>query len=283
MRMIRFLPIFACVCLAASPVSAKPSSKPAMDRQSMEKAARKACLTGDYRKGVDILADLFVETKDITHIFNQGRCFQQNHRWEDALDRFSEYQRKATDLSASDQAEVEKYIADCKAQIQQGQHAPAASTPPLASVAPAVPASPPEGPTSTSVSAPPASVSSTTLTTPAAETSRPGSGLRAAGIVAGAVGVAGIITGVVMALKTQSNVNNMYSNGYSPSAESSRKSYETWGWVGYGVGAAGIVAGTTMYLLGWSAGRSSLAATRLSLLPAIGHDGAMLLLQGGIQ
>jgi hypothetical protein len=279
--MIRFLPVFVLVFLPvlASPALAKPAN-----RQAMEKAARKACLTGDYRKGVDILADLFIETKDETYIFNQGRCFQQNHRWEDALDRFNEYQRKATNLSPSDQGEVEKYIADCKAQIQQSQpQVPAAATPPPAAVASPAPVTPPEGAAAASTSAPLASGPSATLTTPAAEASRPGSGLRTAGIVVGAVGVAGIITGVVMALKTQSNVDNMYSNGYSPSAESSRKSYETWGWVGYGVGAAGIVAGTTMYLLGWSAGRSGAAETRLSLLPAIGHDGAMLLLQGGIQ
>jgi hypothetical protein len=281
--MILLLPIFVFLPVLASPALAKPANRQAMDRQAMEKAARKACLTGDYRKGVDILADLFVDTKNNTYIFNQGRCFQQSHQWVDALDRFTEYQRKATNLPADEQAEVEKYIADCKAQIQQSQPpVPAQPTPPAA-VASTAPVLPPEGPTATSASAPPASGPSATLTTPAAETSRPGAGLRTAGIVAGAVGVAGIITGVVLALKTQSNVDNMYSNGYSPSAESSRKSYETWGWVGYGVGAAGIVAGTTMYLLGWSAGRSGATETHLSLLPAIGHDGAMLLLQGGIR
>jgi len=262
-----FLPVLASTALA----------KPA-NRQAMEKAARKACLTGDFHKGIDILADLFIETKDQTYIFNQGRCLQQNHQWAEAVDRFSEYQRKATKLSASEQAEVEKYIADCKAQIQQSQPpVPAQPNPPPATVASSVSALPPEGPITAPAFGPTANLATVAAASP------PGSGLRTAGIVAGAVGVAGIVTGVVMALKTQSNVNNMYSNGYSPAAESSRKSYETWGWVGYGIGAAGIVAGTTMYLLGWSAGKSSTADTRLSLLPTIGHDGAMLLLQGGIQ
>ena len=68
--------------LLVSPAVAKP-----VNRQTLEKAAKKACITGDYRKGIDILGDLFVETNDATYVFNQGRCFQQNHRWEEALDR----------------------------------------------------------------------------------------------------------------------------------------------------------------------------------------------------
>ena len=37
-----------------------------------EKAAKKACAVGDFQKGVDILADLFVETDDPGWIYNQG-------------------------------------------------------------------------------------------------------------------------------------------------------------------------------------------------------------------
>ena len=55
------------------------------NRQSQEKAARKACLTGDYATGVSILADLFVESKDPLYIFNQGRCMEQNSRYKDAI------------------------------------------------------------------------------------------------------------------------------------------------------------------------------------------------------
>jgi hypothetical protein len=62
----------------------------AASRQAQERAARKACLSGDFAKGVDILSELFVETKNTTWIFNQGRCFQQNRRYEDAIARFHE-------------------------------------------------------------------------------------------------------------------------------------------------------------------------------------------------
>lgn len=281
MRMIRFLPIFACVCLAASPVSAKPSSKPAMDRQSMEKAARKACLTGDYRKGVDILADLFVETKDTTYIFNQGRCFQQNHRWEDALDRFSEYLRKETNLPADEQAEVDRYIADCKAHLSEGLPPvqPAAPSPVVAATAQ----------TATPMSAPPAPTSDNLSTTVAASANepRPGSGLRLSGLVVGAMGGAGVLAGVVLSLKAQSltdQLNNRPKGSpYDQGTDSSRETYRTWGFVGYGLGAAGILAGATAYLLGWRGVKQASPTARVSLIPVVGPDGSVLSLQGAFQ
>jgi hypothetical protein len=88
--------------------------------------------------------------------------------------------------------------------------------------------------------------------------------------------------GVLLDLKTHSLVNDMYSTGYDAGKESSRKSYETWGWVSYGVGAAGIVAGITMYLLGRSRGEEAASGARVSLLPVVSPDRAMLVLQGGI-
>ena len=56
-------------------------------RQSQDKAARKACLSGDYSKGVAILADLFVETREPIYVFNQGRCFEQNLQYLEAIGR----------------------------------------------------------------------------------------------------------------------------------------------------------------------------------------------------
>jgi glutamine amidotransferase-like uncharacterized protein len=44
-------------------------------------------------------------------LFNQGCCFEQNNRYEEAIARFREYLRKATDASAADKAVVVKHIA----------------------------------------------------------------------------------------------------------------------------------------------------------------------------
>jgi hypothetical protein len=66
----------------------------AEDQKVKERAARKACLSGNFAQGVEILSDLFIDTRDPTYIFNQGRCFEQNNRYDEALGRF--LQRGAT-------------------------------------------------------------------------------------------------------------------------------------------------------------------------------------------
>jgi hypothetical protein len=95
------------------------SSAVAASRTAREREARKACLKGDYAKGVGILADLFVETMDATYIFNQGRCFEQNRRYEDAVGRFDEFLRAAGKLGAEDRAMAEEHIVDCKRKLAE--------------------------------------------------------------------------------------------------------------------------------------------------------------------
>jgi hypothetical protein len=72
-----------------------------------EKAAKKACAAGDYKEGVEILAGLYVDTDDPTYVYNQGRCYQQNHQWRSAVDRFREYLRKRPKARAAEKADVE--------------------------------------------------------------------------------------------------------------------------------------------------------------------------------
>ncbi len=102
-----------------------------------ERAARKACLLGDVRKGTEILADLYLDTKNPTHIYNQGRCFEQNGQNEQAILRFREYLRKAENLPAADAKAVEKKIKDLE---EKGSAAaPAAGPASAGSPAAAVP------------------------------------------------------------------------------------------------------------------------------------------------
>src|SRR5512142_3383585 len=62
--------------------------------ESKERAAQKTCLAGDYAKGVAILAELYMRTRDANYIYNQARCFEQNGKYEEAIARFREYQHK---------------------------------------------------------------------------------------------------------------------------------------------------------------------------------------------
>jgi hypothetical protein len=61
-----------CVVLFATG-SARAGGIDARERQ-----AKRACMLGDTKKGVEILTDLYLDTSDATYIFNQGRCYEQN-------------------------------------------------------------------------------------------------------------------------------------------------------------------------------------------------------------
>jgi anti-sigma factor RsiW len=235
-----------------------------------EKAAQKACALGDYQKGVDILADLLVGSDDPNYIYNQGRCYEQNSRWEQAINRFREYLRKDANLSDGDRAEAERHISDCEkalAQVAQAAQPPAVLPPPVAPAeAPApAPAPPPVTPDVSTKPAPPTSDGSQ------------GKGLRTAGIICAAVGLAAIGTGVGLALKTQDMSSDANKNGGTTQAqENLRKSLETWGWVSYGVGAAAIATGAVLYIAGWPSDKSP----NVALLPALAPDGASMVLRG---
>jgi hypothetical protein len=243
----------------AGPASAgKPLSKAAR-----EKAAKKACAMGDAQKGADILTDLLVEFNDPNYIYNQARCYQQNNLFSQAISRFREYLRKAKNISESDRAETERQIADCEQSL-----APASpTTPPPASAISPVPTTHPETRIQATESVATKVPSNPEPSAPAAGR---GKGLRVAGIVVAAVGVAAVGTGVGLALKSQS----LSTKDYSQSREDERASLKTWGLVSYGVGAAAIVTGAVLYVLGWPSDPSS----GVALLPA--PDGASILLRG---
>jgi hypothetical protein len=241
-----------------------PPAVAAEDSRARE--ARTACLSGDYAKGVSILSELFVSTRVSTYIYNQGRCFEQNARYREAIARFQEYLRVAKDAPADERAEAEKHIADCR--VQLAQESPSPTTASLTPAAPPVASSPPE------VSAAPAVDS---LSGSVASTSEPGSGLRTAGILVAAAGGAALVTAVALNVKANgmAGAYGTY-NGYTDRKEEQRQSYETWGWVGYGAGAACVATGALLYYFG-SRGNSSPA---VALLPSA--DGAALVVRGSL-
>lgn len=255
---------------------AKPAS--AANRQAQERAARKACLTGDPAKGVAILADLFLDTRDATYIFNQGRCLEQNRKYEDAIARFEEY-LVATDaaLSREDREAAKKHIATCRETLAQERGSSSATTVPQPSPPPPLPPAP----------TPPPEPSQPIVVQPQPEPQPPAThgraGLRTAGIVTASVGVAAVVAAVVLNVKANSMVNDMEAtaNGYSSAKANDRKTYETFSWVGYGVGAACVATGAVLFGIGLKSGGSS--STSVALLPAVGPGQAGALLTGGFK
>jgi hypothetical protein len=261
MRFLRMVIIFVGLMLAWSPAWAG-------GQEARERAARKACLTGDFSKGVDLLAELFLDTKDITYIFNQGRCFEQNRRYEEAVGRFREYLVKGSSLGREEKADAEKHLSVCLSYLGKTD----ANQPFVAEEHKAGPVSAPttssEGLTSATPLLKPQPPAIGESSPQAGQSSR-GASLRTIGIVAATVGVAGVAMGILLNVK----VNSMSSDlekpyNYTRSADSTRQTYKTIGWVGYGVGAAGIVAGAALYFLGRSKAEE-LAGNNVTLAPAI--------------
>lgn len=257
--------IVLAVLLINSPTASAAS------KQSRERAARKACLSGDYNKGMDILADLFVETQDAIYIFNQGRCLEQNQQYKDAIARFQEFLRTdaVRKLKTEDKASAENHIVACKQSIAEQVAQTPVSPPPVVVTPPPAPAPAPE----------PAPV---IIVQPEARPTdaHPGSGLRTTGIVLASVGVAALGAGLGLNLLANKKISDMESqtDGYSNGKNSSQKTTVTLSWVGYGVGAACIATGAILYGVGLKA--RSKSTDNIALVPSLGSGQAGAALVG---
>lgn len=231
----------------------------AQENDPRVREARTACAAGDVSKGVRLLAELYTETDDPLWVFNQGRCHQQQGQLQPAVNRFREYLRKTTGATSADvrltRGEAEGYIREMESELNRDR--------------PAEPVSPPRG------SAP-----------PVGEGGRPR--LQTLGIVAGAVGVAGVLTGATFGVLTRRAQERADDGaGQAPlvpvdgtraiasTAEDGRR-YERLQWIGYVAGAAGIVTGVTLYLLG----RRESSEPR-PVVPAVTTDGRSVVLWVG--
>ena len=249
----------------------------ASSRQVRERAARKACLAGDYAKGMDILSDLFLETQDPVYIFNQGRCLEQGQQYKDAIARFQEYLRtgETHKLKPDDEAAANKHIVACKENLANQTTEAQPATAPAPFTSPTAMAPPPPGQTSTaSIPAP-----SVTQPEPQQAPASTRSGLRVAGIATAAIGVAALGAGVafnVLANNTAGDIESTL-DGYA-AKKSTRDSYVTLAWVGYGVGAACVVAGAVLYGIGLRVGSTS--STNVAFVPAFGAGQAGAALVG---
>ena len=87
----------------------------AQEEDPREAEAQKECLAGNARRGIELLAQLYVETSNPNFIYNQGRCYEQNGKMDEAILSFREYLRKLGTPTAEEKADVERHIAECDA------------------------------------------------------------------------------------------------------------------------------------------------------------------------
>jgi hypothetical protein len=248
--------------------------------------ARKDCLTGKVEAGVALLADLFAETSNPNFIYNQARCYEQNGRVEDAINRFREYLRVAKNITAEEKADVDQHIAGCRA--MQAEQQAAKETPAKPSeAAPAAPL------TRSEALVPPAPRAETALAKTAppsppvvseAEKFQPAPGgprARLTGAVVGGVGIAALVTGGIFSYLVSSAKHEAEDNAsrkiYDSSLDGRGQTYETLQWLCYGTGAALVATGVVFYVIGV---RRSRAASTVSLQPSIAPSQGTVLLRG---
>jgi hypothetical protein len=260
----------AKMLLSATVLLASIGQASAASTRALERAAKKACLAGDPAKGVEMLAELYVQTNDITWIFNQGRCFEQNRRYEDAIGRFREYLVKGNKtLSAADKDDAQNHIDLCqsylpKPELPKPEQRPAevpkpAPNPPMV-----------RGPEPSLTQVP-------TVEQASGSGTPPGRGLRIAGITVAAVGVASLAAAVILNVKANSLADDLNQpTGYDRDKVSERSDYATASWVGYAVGSACVVGGAILYYLGYRSGSSPPVA----LGPTVGPGQAGVNLYG---
>jgi hypothetical protein len=133
--------------LCHSPVALAASKK--ADKREVE--ARHAFAAGRYQEAADLFAELYAEKPHPTYLRNIGRCYQNLHQPDQAINAFHDYLRQAKDLSSAEKAEVNGYIAEMEAlkKKQDKEKALAAPPPPPApspSPAPPPPVIPAAGP-----------------------------------------------------------------------------------------------------------------------------------------
>jgi hypothetical protein len=94
---------------------ATPAWGQTQDLRQIKLQAQEDCLSGKTDSGVALLAKLYALTGQPNYIYNQGRCYEQAARPEDAINKFREYLRVAKNASASERADAEKHIVECRA------------------------------------------------------------------------------------------------------------------------------------------------------------------------
>ena len=239
--------------------------------------AKAACAAGQVDKGIALLAELYAETDQISWVYNQGRCYQQNGRPEEAINRFREYLRRDDGTNPRYKAEAEQFITELEQELRQ---APAATTPapqpvPEAIAAPAPIESPPPTP-------PVLPASDPETTAPAVSADSSGGdrrGRRALFISSAALAGAGVValTGAILSgVKVQSLEDetkdwtawDWMHMGEAHEDEADR--YEVFQWIGYS--AAGLAfagSGLCLYLAMRDSGTTTETST-LSFLPLLG-------------
>jgi tetratricopeptide (TPR) repeat protein len=262
-RALSGLLVLAVTAAAANDALAAPRAK--LSAEDHYQKGMKAYTLGKFPDAIEEFEKAFELRSEPIFLYNIAQSHRQNNSPQRAIFFYRRYLE--AEPEAKNRADVEQRIKDMQSQL----NAKAENTPPPQPVVvqpvPVVPQ-----PVTPQPVAQPIGV---VHAQPAADPSA-GRGLRIAGIAVGAVGVASVVTGIVLGLQANTLNDEATKPGsvFDNSKYDSAKTYRTMGYVTLGVGAAAIVTGGVLYYLGASKNSSSSVAIAPMIAPGLG--GAML-------
>jgi hypothetical protein len=237
----------------------------AADEPARLAEAERACLSGNYQRGVELLAELYLTTRHPAYLHNQARCYEQNGQYRLAAGRYREFLRKLQDLPA-DQVSAETSLTPEKIAAIEAN---AAKLDRLAQDGD-------RGPAPVKAESPPPLLRETAATPDA------GGGLRVSGIVAislGALAAGGGGLAGVLARKAEADISAASGRGnqrFDAALYDRGRLMASLATVGLIAGPSLVVAGALLYWRGAAARPSDRVA--LTLMPALspGTVGAVL-------
>jgi hypothetical protein len=130
--------LFIALAIAAL-VSSTVATAGAAPADKRELQAREAFAAGRYNDALDLYAKLYAEKLHPTYLRNVGRCYQNLGDPDHAISSFREYLRQAKDVTPTERAQVDGYIAEMETLKRQREATESAKSARSATPAPPTP------------------------------------------------------------------------------------------------------------------------------------------------
>jgi tetratricopeptide (TPR) repeat protein len=187
--------------------------------------------------------------QDAALLYNIAQAYRRMGDNKRALELYKNFLRRMPDSSR--RTEVEGRIGVLQKLVDESASKPASVTPAPAVEPPAPAKEEMSAPAPVPVAAPPTTANVVAAPAPVLQPA-PSKGLRTAGIVMASVGAVGVAAGVIFGLRARSLSNQVEkATQFNTDDDAAGKRAETLEWVCYSVGAAALVTGVVLTIVGW--------------------------------
>jgi len=245
------LATLVALLLCARQGAAEPRRKQAVEAHYNQ--GMKHYTLGHFPEAIEEFEKAYDLKPEPIFLYNSAQSHRQNKNPERAMFFYRRYLE--AEPRAKNRDEVEKRIKDMEkllAEEKERAVAPAVQPPPLVPTPPAPVAAAP-------VLVQPAPA-------PEKVPASPGHGMRIAGVVLGGVGLAGIGSGIVFGVHSNSLYNDARRRTYDKSKDDSANTFQTLEYVSLGVGGAVLGTGIVLYIVGATAHGPSQTVSLVPLL-----------------